>query len=78
MHGEKEWRNITRASLFSVVLTGRKPKILNDLRKGNGAVNEGPAVIKNNGKIFLTYSGNDCGTSDYLIGGLYMNEGEIL
>jgi len=41
----------------------------------DGNVNEGPAVVKHNGKIFLTYSANGCWTENYLIGMLYMTEG---
>lgn len=40
----------------------------------NGLVNEGPAMLRRNGKIFLTYSGSGCWTPDYAIGTLYMNE----
>lgn len=41
----------------------------------DGNVNEGPAMIKHNGKIFLTYSANGCDTPNYLIAMLYMTEG---
>ncbi|MDF2454754.1 MAG: Alpha-L-arabinofuranosidase precursor [Cytophagaceae bacterium] len=41
----------------------------------DGSVNEGPAIIKHNGKIFLTYSANGCWTENYLIATLYMTEG---
>lgn len=41
----------------------------------NGAlVNEGPSVLRRNGKVFLTFSGSGCWTPDYAIGMLYMNE----
>ncbi len=33
-----------------------------------GAVNEGPAVLQRDGKIFLAYSGSGCWTDDYAVG----------
>lgn len=40
----------------------------------NGLVNEGPSILRRNGKVFLTFSGSGCWTPDYAIGMLYMNE----
>lgn len=42
--------------------------------ENNGSVNEGPEVIKKNGKVFLVYSANGCWTPDYRLGMLSMND----
>ncbi|VUD69336.1 Extracellular exo-alpha-(1-_5)-L-arabinofuranosidase [Thalassocella blandensis] len=42
----------------------------------DGLVNEGPAVLHRNGKVFLTYSGSGCWTPNYAIGMLWMDEWE--
>ena len=42
----------------------------------NGWVNEGPEVVKKNGKVFLVYSANGCWTADYLLGMLSMNDNQ--
>ncbi len=34
----------------------------------DGAVNEGPAVLQRDGKVFLAYSGSGCWTDDYAVG----------
>jgi GH43 family beta-xylosidase len=34
----------------------------------NGNTNEGTAVLKRNGRIFVTYSANDCSVDDYAVG----------
>lgn len=39
-----------------------------DWEKVDGAVNEGPAILKRNGRIFMTYSGTGCQSPDYSIG----------
>lgn len=39
-----------------------------DWEKVDGAVNEGPAILKRNGQIFLTYSATGCQSPDYAIG----------
>jgi GH43 family beta-xylosidase len=41
----------------------------------NGEVNEGPIILKKNGKVFLVYSASGCWTPDYTLGMLTMNEG---
>lgn len=38
-------------------------------------VNEGPEIIKNNGKVFMTYSASGCWTDDYSIGLLSLKAG---
>lgn len=45
--------------------------------RGKFWVNEGPSVIKNNGKIYLTYSASDTGQS-YCVGMLSANENDDL
>jgi GH43 family beta-xylosidase len=40
----------------------------------NGEVNEGPVVMKKNGKVFLVYSASGCWTANYALGMLTMNE----
>ncbi|TRX54781.1 family 43 glycosylhydrolase [Fulvivirga sp. M361] len=42
--------------------------------ENNGSVNEGPEVIRKNGKVFLVYSANGCWTPDYKLGMLTMND----
>lgn len=42
--------------------------------ENNGAVNEGPEVLRKNGKVFLVYSANGCWTADYKLGMLSMND----
>ena len=42
----------------------------------NGGVNEGPEVIKRNGKVFIVYSANGCWTPDYLLGMISMDDTE--
>lgn len=42
--------------------------------ENNGSVNEGPEVIRKNGKVFLVYSANGCWTADYRLGMLSMND----
>ncbi|MGZ9899543.1 RICIN domain-containing protein [Shewanella gaetbuli] len=42
----------------------------------DGYVNEGPAVLRRNGKTFLTYSGSGCWTPNYAIGMLWMNDSD--
>lgn len=37
-------------------------------------VNEGPAVVKRNGKIYLAYSGSGCWTDDYAVGVLVASQ----
>ena len=39
----------------------------------NGEINEGPAVIQKNDKMFLIYSASGCWTDDYSLGMLTMN-----
>lgn len=39
-----------------------------DWEKVDGAVNEGPAILKRNGRIFMTYSATGCQSEDYAIG----------
>ncbi|MEK0315812.1 RICIN domain-containing protein [Cohnella sp. 56] len=41
-------------------------------------VNEGPAVLQRNGRIFITYSGNGCDSDDYLLGMLTAQQGSNL
>ncbi|QDS73293.1 hypothetical protein FKW77_005208 [Venturia effusa] len=36
--------------------------------QGRSPVNEGPAVMQRNGKVFLTYSASSCFTNDYSLG----------
>lgn len=40
----------------------------------NGEVNEGPVVIRKNGKVFLVYSASGCWTPGYTLGMLTMDE----
>ena len=42
--------------------------------ENNGSVNEGPEILKRNGKVFLVYSANGCWTPDYILGMLSMDE----
>jgi GH43 family beta-xylosidase len=42
----------------------------------NGEINEGPVVMKQNGKVFLVYSASGCWTPDYALGMLTMNEAD--
>nr|WP_321412151.1 family 43 glycosylhydrolase [uncultured Carboxylicivirga sp.] len=44
--------------------------------ESNGAVNEGPEVIKKSGKVFVVYSANGCWTPDYLLGMVSMDDTE--
>ena len=44
----------------------------------DGLINEGPAVIKRNGRIFVTYSANDSRSDDYCLGLLTFTGGDIL
>ena len=48
-----------------------------DWERVNFWVNEGPFVIKKNGKIFLTYSASDTGPA-YCVGMLTATEGDDL
>lgn len=43
-----------------------------------GAVNEGPAVLQHDGRLFLAYSGSGCWTDDYAVGMLTATEGDDL
>lgn len=42
----------------------------------HGEVNEGPVVMKKNGKVFLVYSASGCWTANYALGMLTMNESD--
>lgn len=42
----------------------------------DGLVNEGPAMLHRNGKVFLTYSGSGCWTPNYAIGMLWIDDWE--
>lgn len=42
----------------------------------DGLVNEGPAVLHRNGKVFMTYSGSGCWGPNYALGMLWMDEWE--
>jgi len=42
----------------------------------NGEINEGPVVMKKNGKVFLVYSASGCWTANYALGMLTMNESD--
>lgn len=44
----------------------------------DGAVNEGPAVLRHEDRLFLTFSGSGCWTDDYAVGILTADEGENL
>lgn len=43
-----------------------------------GFINEGPAVLKRNGKIHIIYSANDSKTDDYCLGRITYSGGDIL
>ncbi|RKN84542.1 family 43 glycosylhydrolase [Paenibacillus ginsengarvi] len=55
-------------------LTGTPVKISSPTYSWEPNVNEGPAVLQRNGRIFMTYSGNGCGSDDYLLGLLTADE----
>ncbi len=44
----------------------------------DGAVNEGPAILKRNGRIFMTYSATGCQSPDYSIGMLAASDTDDL
>ncbi|MES2733539.1 MAG: family 43 glycosylhydrolase [Bacteroidota bacterium] len=44
----------------------------------SGFTNEGPIALQRNGRIFITYSGNQCGSPDYAIGLLTADENSNL
>lgn len=43
-----------------------------------GCVNEGPAVLKHDGRLYVVYSANDSRTDDYCLGLLTFSGGDIL
>ncbi len=43
-------------------------------KHGDPDVNEGPEILKRNGKVFVIYSASGCWTDDYALGMLTMNE----
>jgi GH43 family beta-xylosidase len=49
-----------------------------DWEKQSGTTNEGAAVLKRAGKIFITYSANSCVSSAYSLGLLTVNESDDL
>lgn len=55
----------------SVMLT--KPDLNWETR--GGPVNEGPQILKRNGKVFMIYSASGCWTDDYALGMLTLKEG---
>lgn len=59
-------------------LTGTAAQIATPTYSWEPYVNEGPAILQRNGRIFLTYSGNGCGSDDYLLGMLTAQQGSNL
>ncbi|TMW63290.1 hypothetical protein Poli38472_002231 [Pythium oligandrum] len=47
-----------------------------DFEMRDSTVTEGPAILKKNGKVFLTYSGSACNTNHYSMGLMWMNESD--
>ncbi|MEK3731209.1 glycoside hydrolase family 43 protein [Paenibacillus sp. FSL M8-0334] len=45
-------------------------------KQGGMAINEGPAILHRNGRIFLIYSASTTWSEDYALGMLTMNEGD--
>ena len=70
-----EMENPTK--LFSKKVTLTKPEFPFET-KTKVLVNEGPAILKHNGKIHIAYSANDSKTDEYCLGLLSYVDGDIM
>lgn len=55
-------------------LTGSRTLISSPDYAWEGNINEGPEVIRRNGKVFIVYSASHCSSPNYALGMLSMNE----